>query len=64
MSTLEVEMKMDLAHSRISVQMLVSPEMKKRGCVYRSAGEREVETLNPACACRWLLHMRMETEVQ
>ncbi|KAJ7861345.1 hypothetical protein B0H13DRAFT_2568162 [Mycena leptocephala] len=39
----ENEMEMDTAHSRISVQMLVSVEMKKRGCVYRSAREKERE---------------------
>ncbi|KAJ7816323.1 hypothetical protein B0H13DRAFT_2380485 [Mycena leptocephala] len=59
----ENEMEMDTAHSRISVQMLVSVEMKKRECVYRSAREREVEPSTPL-PIRLSMGMRMETEVQ
>jgi hypothetical protein len=61
----EDEMEMDTAHSRISVEM----GMKKCGCAYnaynalRSTGRWSYRRRSPF-ACRWVLRMRMEMEVQ
>ncbi|KAJ7816994.1 hypothetical protein B0H13DRAFT_2292963 [Mycena leptocephala] len=72
-SAVEMEVEMDTAHSRISVEM----EMKERVCVNNAdtalcareeeegEGGREgggAVDAAPACTCRCVLRMRMETE--